>query len=176
MLCICSTSCGNDKQKPAYFDAENTTSDGSDSNNYITEDNNPQSGETVSVPFTERNGVKLIEVKINQSIGVDMILDSGCSTTLISIDEANYLYNKGVLTEDDIEGFQNAQIADGSIVANMVVNLRELAIGGKITCTDVQATVSNNSQAPLLLGNEVLNRTASYEVDNTNKVINFKLN
>ena len=40
---------------------------------------------------------------------------------------------------------------------------------------NVQATVSANTKAPLLLGNEVLNRTASYSVDNVNKVINFTL-
>lgn len=112
---------------------------------------------------------------VNRQFTVKMILDSGCSSTLISIAEAKYLYEKGCFTQDDILGTTQSQIADGSIVENMVINLRELVIGGQIVCTNVTATVSANTQAPLLLGNEVLNRVPSYSVDNENKLIKFKL-
>ena len=131
--------------------------------------------EEVSVPFTEQGGLKFIDVTINGKFTVKMILDSGCSGTLISIAEAKYLYEKGCFTEDDILGTTQSQIADGSIVENMVINLRELVIGGQISCSNVTATVSANSQAPLLLGNEVLNRAPSYSVDNQRKVIIFQL-
>lgn len=104
-----------------------------------------------------------------------MIFDTGCSGTLISVAEANYLYQKGYLTQDDIIGIAKSQIADGSIVENMVINLKEVVLDGKIRCTDVTATVSANNNAPLLLGNEVLNRVAAYVVDNKNQIINFKL-
>lgn len=129
----------------------------------------------VAVPFVEQRGVKLIDVTVNRQFTVKMILDSGCSGTLISIAEAKYLYEKGCFTQDDILGTTQSQIADGSIVENMVINLRELVIGGQIACTNVTATVSANTQAPLLLGNEVLNRAPSYSVDNENKLIKFKL-
>jgi hypothetical protein len=112
---------------------------------------------------------------VNGQFTVKMILDSGCSGTLISIAEAKYLYEKGCFTEDDILGTTKSQIADGSIVENMVINLRQLVIGGQIACTNVTATVSANAQAPLLLGNEVLNRAPAYSVDNENKLIIFKL-
>ena len=40
----------------------------------------------------------------------------------------------------------------------------------------MKATVSNNINAPLLLGNEVLDEVAfDYTVDNTNKVIHFNV-
>ena len=106
---------------------------------------------------------------------LDMIFDTGCSGTLISIAEANYLYQKEFLTSDDILGTAQSIIADGSIVENTVINLKEVIIADKIVCSNVQATVSNNVSAPLLLGNEVLNRVASYEIDNLNKTITFKL-
>lgn len=133
------------------------------------------SEEEVIVPFEEQGGVKLIDVTVNGQFTVKMILDSGCSGTLISIAEANYLYEKGCFSPDDILGVSQSQIADGSIVENMVINLKELVIGGQISCSDVTATVSANAQAPLLLGNEVLNRVPSYSVDNQNKFIKFKL-
>ncbi len=128
----------------------------------------------ISVPFKEQRGVKYVNVSVN-GFGFEMILDTGCSGTLISVAEANYLYQKGYLTNDDILGTTQSQIADGSIVENMVINLKEVIIDGKILCSDVTATVSANNDAPLLLGNEVLNRVAAYAVDNKNKTINFKL-
>lgn len=130
----------------------------------------------IEVPFTERGGVKFINVTVNGEFTVQMILDSGCSSTLISVAEARYLYDKGCFTQDDILGTTQSQIADGSIVNDMVVNLKQLVIGGKIVCNNVKATVSSNTNAPLLLGNEVLDRAPSYSVDNVNKKVIFKLN
>ena len=104
-----------------------------------------------------------------------MVFDTGCSTTLISLAEANYLYQKGVFTEEDIIGQSQSVLADGTIVPNVVVNLREVVVGDKIMCKDVRASVSANTQASLLLGNEVLDRVASYTIDNENQVINFNL-
>ena len=129
----------------------------------------------VDVPFFEQDGEKYIDVTVNGKLTVKMILDSGCSTTLISIAEARYLYVKGCITEDDFLGNTQTQIADGSIGECMVVNLRELVISDKIVCYNVTATVAENAKAPLLLGNEVLNRVPSYSVDNENKLIRFML-
>lgn len=178
LLCAC----GGEKKKPlVFYDTDEMPEDSTSyeqedtSYDYYTEPEPCQEENVISVPFKERGGVKLVEVKINGEFSVDMILDSGCSGTLISIAEAKYLYEKGAFTADDILGTTQSQIADGSIVENMVINLRELEIGGQIFCPNVTATVSANTQAPLLLGNEVLNRTASYSVDNENKVINFTL-
>lgn len=161
-----------EKYAPPYYETSNASVE--------QEENKPEgelsSGDIVSVPFIESGGVKYLEVELNRTFSVKMILDSGCSGALISAAEAQHLYNKGVLTDEDFVGKSQSMIADGSIVEDMVVNLREVIIGGKIICPNVQATVSLNAQAPLLLGNEVLNRTASYTVDNQNKTINFKLN
>ena len=128
----------------------------------------------VSVSFKEKGGVKYVPVTVN-GFGFEMIFDTGCSSTLISIAEAQYLYSKGLLDETDFIGTTPTQIADGSIVENMVVNLREVVIDGKIRCVNVKASVSNNNNAPLLLGNEILDRAASYSVDNENELIHFKL-
>ncbi len=169
-------SCGQKKKQLSFYGNEDIGEDTtvvvpSQTSSQITYDADSE----VSVPFEEQSGVKLIDVTVNGQFTVKMILDSGCSGTLISIAEAKYLYEKGCFTQDDILGMTQSQIADGSIVENMVINLRELVIGGQIACTNVTATVSANAQAPLLLGNEVLNRAPSYSVDNENKLIKFKL-
>lgn len=156
-------SCVNDKErkKPVYVDTDTELyDDGEDS--------------VIIVPFKEVCGVKTVDVKINGSICVDMIFDTGCSGTLISLSEARYLVEKGLLTKDDFLGVTHSQIADGSIVENMVVNLKEVVIGDKIVCPDVKATVSNNVEAPLLLGNEVFDRMTQLTIDNENHTLNIK--
>lgn len=181
---IALTSCATTKKKKniVFYDVdeptESTTKDSIPSTQEVLDNLEVEYSKdenTVSVPFEEKGGVKWIEVDVNGEFTVPMILDSGCSTTLISIAEARYLYEKGCITQDDVLGMTQAQIADGSIVNNMVINLRQIIIGGKIICYNVKATVSNNAQAPLLLGNEVLDRAPSYSVDNIKNQIIFKL-
>lgn len=168
-------SCGDKKGRPAFYDSgslKTVTTDNADSfsnsNQLIKEPS------VISVPFKEKGGVKYMNVSVN-GFGFEMIFDTGCSGTLISVLEANYLYQKGYLTGNDYLNNSQSQIADGSIVENMVFNIKELIIDGKIRCTDVKATVSANTNAPLLLGNEVLNRVASYTIDNENQKIIFML-
>lgn len=157
-------SCGGEKKKPVYVGLEETSG----------ESLYAQSGDEIVVPFRNENGVKYVPVKVN-GVGFEMIFDTGCSGALISVAEANYLYQKGKLTEADFIGTTKAQIADGSIVNNMVVNLKEVIIDDKIFCDNVVATVSGNINAPLLLGNEILDRLATITIDNENETLNFKL-
>lgn len=178
LFLIIATSCGKKKEPPAFYDTEYIESSSNFSVDSVLETGqvteNTDISEIVTVPFREDAGVKYVKVSVN-GFGFEMIFDTGCSGTLISVAEANYLYEKGYLKAEDYLGKSKSQIADGSIVENMVFNLKEVIIDGKIRCMDVTATVSANSNAPLLLGNEVLNRVASYTMDNENKTINFKL-
>ena len=156
-------SCENKKQRSAYINLDDETT----------------SYHSAEVPYEENAGVKYVHVKVN-GVGWDMILDTGCSGTLLSLSEARYLAAKGLISEQDILGTTHSQIADGSIVENMVVNLRKVSIitkaGGTIDCYNVKATISNNINAPLLLGNEVLDEVAfDYTIDNANKVILFNV-
>lgn len=168
IVCALLFSCKEKQNTPVYYDVDDIPEEEIDQNR------EEEDTDLVIVPFRTVGGVKYVKVTVN-GMGVDMILDTGCSGALISVAEANYLYQKGRLSVDDIVGVAQSQIADGSIVENMVVNLREVVIGDKIVCPNVQATVSNNISAPLLLGNGVLDRAASFTIDNENKVIIFKV-
>lgn len=175
LLFVCMiTSCGEEKKKPPFYDSIDIETDSLETMEVGQDYNEMSNSNIISVPFREEGGVKYLNVSVN-GFGFEMMFDTGCSGTLISVAEANYLYQKGYLADDDILGTTQAQIADGSFVENMVINLKEVIIDGKILCSDVTATVSANNNAPLLLGNEVLNRVAAYAVDNQNKTINFKL-
>lgn len=164
LLCSCG---GNKKNNENKFDPNIWT------DNY--EQPLTTESETISIPYVEKNGVKYIAVKINGGPTFDMIVDTGCSGVLISIKEAQYLAQSGLLTEEDYKGNALSSIADGSIVENMVFNIKEMIIGGEIVCSDVEVTVSNNISAPMLLGNGVFDRISSFSIDNTNKLIVFQL-
>ena len=168
ILCVLFFSCKEKQNPPVYVDVDDIPDEEIDQR--IEE----QDTDIIIVPFRTVGGVKYVRVTVN-GMGVDMILDTGCSGALISVAEANYLYQKGRLSVDDVLGVTHSQIADGSIVENMVVNLKEVIIGDKIICPNVQATVSNNISAPLLLGNGVLDRAASFTIDNEKEVIIFKM-
>lgn len=181
LACLFVASCGTGDKKKVVFDSvsddieqekQETNSVISDAD--ISSDYTKTHSDVISVPFKNVGGIKTLDVTIN-GMKLDMIFDTGCSGALISISEARYLYEKGRITDDDFIGMTKSQIADGSIVEDMVINLKEVVIADKILCEDVEATVSLNSNAPLLLGGEILNRVAAYSVDNENNVINFKL-
>lgn len=172
IILFCIFSCKEEKTAPPFYDPEiieDTTSE----KNFETSLDQDNS-ELISVPYREEKGVKFVKISVN-GIGFEMIFDTGCSSTLISIAEAKYLYEKGYLTIDDYLGKSSSEIADGSIVENMVFNLKKVIIDDKIICENVRALVSKNCNASLLLGNDVLNRAASYTINNENNTIDFKL-
>lgn len=185
-LCFSFFGCsGNKDKRVAVFDSLVTYNDTMqfyneygdtsyyDNEDYYTEGEYPNN--TVSIPFSVKGGVKTLPVTINGIINVDMIVDTGCSGCLLSLNEAIYLYEKGQLTEDDFIGVGQSMIADGSIVENMVVRLKKIEIGGKLQASDITATVSENVAAPLLLGNEVLDRVRSISIDNEKQCVLFNL-
>lgn len=170
LILLIFTSCESKKKKLAFYDSSNMETEELFSSNSTLYSPN----EVISVPFVEKDGVKFVKVKVN-GLDFEMIFDTGCSSTLISIAEACYLYEKGYLTDDDYLGKSKSTVADGRIVNNMVFNLKEVVIDNKIRCRNVTAIVSSNTNSPLLLGNEVLDRVASYTIDNERRIINFKL-
>jgi aspartyl protease family protein len=128
---------------------------------------------SIKIPYTEQFGNTItIPVKIN-GMGLEMIYDTGASTTTITLAEAKYLYEKGTLTENDFIGIEQFQTADGSIHDGLRIVIRELKIGNEISLYDIEATVVKNQQAPLLLGQSVLKHFRQITVDRENGVVQF---
>jgi len=129
----------------------------------------------VILPYQELGGVKTIPVKLN-GVSMDMIFDTGCSGMSLSLNELQTMAKNGKISNTDVIGTTASTIADGSIVEQGLINLKEVQIGGEdgIVLNNVEAAVALNQQAPVLLGNGVLDEVASVEVDNVNKKIKFK--
>lgn len=178
LVIVLFSSCGNNKEKKvAIFENAIDYSDDveEEAGYYESESSDIEDESEVRISYIEKNGVKMIPVVLNGIINADMILDTGCSKAMISLSEARYLASKGTLTEEDILGIGSTQIADGSIVENAIVRLRKVELGGKLVAYNVEATVSDNLQAPLLLGNEIFDRVKSVSINNETEEVVFNL-
>ena len=164
------TSCSNSSEtesNTSYLDA------GSDNLNEAEILSSNIADDCIKIPYNEKLGNTItIPVKIN-GLGLDMIYDTGASTTCITLAEARYLYSKGKLNDTDILDFQQFQTADGNITVGLRVNISEVLIGDQIKLNDVQALVVENQQAPLLLGQTILKQFKEISVDRENFVIKF---
>ncbi len=70
----------------------------------------------------------------------------------------------------DVIGKQNYMMANGEISAGMILNIRNVNFGG-LYLDNIRASVVHNQTAPLLLGQSVLNRLCSIEIDNVRGVL-----
>ncbi|MEP7197107.1 MAG: retropepsin-like aspartic protease [Saprospiraceae bacterium] len=128
---------------------------------------------SIRISYTEMHGNTItIPVKIN-GMTLDMIFDTGASSTCITRAEAQYLYEKGTLTENDIVDVQQFQTADGNITVGLRIVLRDITIGDKISLHNIEAIVVQNQQAPLLLGQSVMKQFREISVDREHSVIKF---
>ncbi len=118
------------------------------------------------------NGVRYVWIEVN-GIRLRFIFDTGASNICISPIEASVLYRQGTLKKEDILSTQYFQDATGRISEGTKINLRLIKIGN-IELENVEATVIDNVNAPLLLGQTVLERFGSIEIDNDNNVIILK--
>lgn len=117
-------------------------------------------------------GVRFVWIEIN-GIRLRFIFDTGASSICISPAEATVLYRQGTLKKEDILDVEYFQDATGKISEGTKINLRKVKIGDMVL-DDVEATVIDNANAPLLLGQSVLERFGSIEIDNDNDEIIFK--
>lgn len=165
LLKSCSGCSSNSSNDTSYLDATSVTFD--DTESYTTFDN------SINVPYTEMYGNTItVPVKIN-GLSLDMIFDTGASSTCITLAEAQYLYDKGELTENDVLDLQQFQTADGKISVGLKVILRNVSIGDEINLHDIEALVVQNQEAPLLLGQSVMKQFREISVDRANGVIKF---
>ena len=123
------------------------------------------------VHMQKHNGVYYIPVRLND-VDMDIIFDTGASDIVISSVEALFLIKQGKLTEEDVFGQAYYGIADGSVSVGTVINLKKVEIGGRVL-NNVQATVVDNIEAPLLLGQSALSQFGRVSIDYNNNTIEF---
>jgi len=115
-------------------------------------------------------GVYSIPVVLNGVLKINMIYDSGAADVNISPDVALTLIRTGTLKESDYIGTQTYTFADGSYAKSKKIIIREIQIGNQ-TIENVEASISNSINAPMLLGQSVLSRLGRIMIDNSTKTM-----
>lgn len=121
------------------------------------------------VPFTRKGRVCEVKAKIND-LPLTLIFDTGASDVSISNVEATFMYKNGYISQKDIIGTQYYLNANGEISEGTIINLNKVELGD-CTLNNIRASVVKNQNAPLLLGQSVLERFGKIEIDNENKVL-----
>ena len=108
--------------------------------------------------------------KVN-GLNLKFIFDTGAADVSIAKNEAIFMIKYGYLSQDDIVGLENYQMADGDIVEGVVINIKKLEIGD-IILENVRASIIDSDNAPLLLGQSVIKELGDYKFDyDNNKLI-----
>ena len=128
----------------------------------------------VEIPFTKTGGVTKVDCTIN-NLPLNFIFDTGASDVTISQVEANFMYKNGYLDSRDIVGKKTYQVATGAIAVGTTIILKQIEFGG-LVLHDVRASVVETQNAPLLLGQTVLQRLGKIEIDNTQRLLKITTN
>lgn len=126
----------------------------------------------MEIQMTKKGGVYTVPCKIN-GVEMEFIFDTGASDITMSLTEAVFLLKQGKLTKIDFVGAEQYMIADGSIHEGMVVNLKTVEIGNR-KLINVRASIVDNTDAPLLLGQSALSRFGKISIDYSSNKIFFE--
>jgi len=109
-------------------------------------------------------------VEINGVLRINLIFDSGASEVSISPDVALTLLRTGTISDADWLPSKEFQFADGSTARSQRFVIRKLNIGGNFIY-NVAASISNNLEAPLLLGQSALSKLGKIQIDYENDAL-----
>lgn len=123
------------------------------------------------IHMRRENGVYLVPITVN-GLNLDFIFDTGASSICLSSAEALVMLRQGKISQEDILGQQQFMDATGGISVGTTIRLRSVEIGG-IELRDVEATVVDNIQAPLLLGQTALAKFGRVTIDYDHNTIEF---
>jgi clan AA aspartic protease (TIGR02281 family) len=123
----------------------------------------------VRIKMQKEGGVYTTPCSVN-GLRLRFIFDTGASNVSMSLSEAIFMLKNGYLDEKDLHGSSYTQIANGDIVENTTVNIKELEIGG-IKIHNVEATIIHELSAPLLLGLSAIQKLGKIQIDDNNLII-----
>ena len=128
-------------------------------------------GQAEEIEITISGGVYHVPVVINGTLKLDFCLDSGASGVHITPDVLQTLKRSGTVSEEHLqEETKTYVLADGREVQEKTVVLQEVRIGS-VVLEDVEASVSDNLESSLLLGQSFLARLPAWSIDNSRSLL-----
>lgn len=139
--------------------------------NYIvySKTSTPKSHNTIQM-VKSKSGIYELPVELNGVLKISFIFDPGASDVSISPDVALTLIRTGTISDRDFIGTQKYSFADGSTAVSNVFILHEVKIGG-YRIKNVRVSISNSLNAPMLLGQSVMQRMGKFTVNNTDHTL-----
>lgn len=125
------------------------------------------------ITLEKTGGVYKIPCVVN-GLKLKMIFDTGASNVCISESLASMMLENGYLSENDINGTSQLQVADGRVVNNTNVNIKRLEIGDKVL-NNVDAVVIEGQSAPLLLGQSAIKRLGEFSISDDKLILGSKI-
>jgi hypothetical protein len=123
----------------------------------------PSSAARDEIPIERSGGAYVVPVRINQTITLPFILDTGAEELVIPVDVALTLMRAGALTRSDFIGKARYTMANDSETVQERVVIHEVQVGNH-TATDVTASVSSVAGSPLL-GESFLSKFGTVTID-----------
>lgn len=114
-------------------------------------------------------GVYTVPTRLNNSLTMDFMIDTGAADVGLSDELANRLVNTGVMAERDFKGPERYTLADGSSVTCRGLVLRAVRIGGR-EVADVKGSACPG-KPPLLLGQSFLKKLGPWFMDYGREVL-----
>ncbi|PNG25711.1 retropepsin-like aspartic protease family protein [Methylocella silvestris] len=109
-------------------------------------------------------GIYQVPIRINDTITLDAIVDSGASDVSVPADVVMTLMRSKTISADDFLESKTYTLADGSKVPSERFVIRSLRVGNR-TLENVPASIASVN-AQILLGQSFLSRFKSWSIDN----------
>jgi predicted aspartyl protease len=119
-------------------------------------------------------GVYEVPIVINDVLKINFIFDSGASEVSISPEVALTLIKTGTISDSDWLPSKVFQFADGSTAKSSRFLIHKLKIGNLIL-TDIETSISQSVDAPMLIGQNVMKQLGNYLIDNENQILIINL-
>ncbi|MBG0782044.1 MAG: retroviral-like aspartic protease family protein [Bacteroidales bacterium] len=115
------------------------------------------------IKLQEENDLYFTYCEVN-GLKLKFIFDTGATNVTISAAEAVFMIKNGYIHPKDIKGSSYSQLANGEIIENTNVILREINIEG-IILHDIEALIVENLTAPLLLGQSAIKKLGKVTIE-----------
>ncbi len=125
---------------------------------------------TYKIPYTMHSGGTYeVATKVN-GLPLNMLFDTGAADITISRTEVDFMLKNGFLGERDFVGKAIYNMANGASEESKTIMLRRLEIGG-LVLTNVFASIVENREAEMLIGQSALQNFATITIDNKKQEI-----
>ena len=122
------------------------------------------------IPLVRKNNQLLLWGRINGSINIQFILDTGCSSMLLSKEVGDILFLKGNLVKSDVKGTLASSYGGVYTAQQKEISIRNLTLG-KIKLKNVEASICDRYGGPSLLGMSALDKLDGYSITKDKLII-----